>query len=88
MRRKVGFASMMTEPIGDKVRFCDRSRDYCDSKSPERDLEAYWVGLLERVKRESESISSKGEYTLETSTTVDSVERRTSRRETGDQIVL
>jgi hypothetical protein len=52
---------MMTEPLGDKVKFSDRSRGYCDRKSPQHGLEVYWAGLLERVKRESETISSKGE---------------------------
>ena len=37
---------MMTEPLGEKVKFCDRSQ------SPQHGLEAYWAGLLERVKRE------------------------------------
>ena len=49
----------MAEPPGDKVKLCDRGRGDCDPKSPQHGLEAYWAGLLERVKRESETISSK-----------------------------
>jgi hypothetical protein len=60
MTRKAGFASMMTEPLGDKVKFCDRSRGYCDSKSPQHGLEVYWARLLERVKRERNHLFKTG----------------------------
>ena len=49
----------------DKVKFCDRSQGYCDPKSLQDGLEVYWAGVLERVRSESELVSSKGEL-LET----------------------